>query len=286
MAQHRHEFPILKMSQVLGVSTSGYYRWLKASPSMRTTHNQALTLDIATHWKASKGSYGAPRIHQALRRTGWQVSRPRVARLMRKAGIASTICSKWVATTDSDHPQLVSPNLLDRQFNPAELSKVWVSDITYLPSENGWMYLTTVMDLGDRKIIGWALSRTMEARDTTIAAFKQALAHRRPSPGMIFHSDRGSQYSGQEFRTLLEAYHIQQSMSRRGNCWDNAPAESFFKSLKYEARMPKRLASYSQARRILFDYIECWYNTNRLHSALGYRTPSEMEQLLTQNRAA
>lgn len=286
MAEHRHEFPILKMSSVFGVSTSGYYRWLKAWPSPRTKENQALGIAIIKQWKASRGSYGAPRIHQALLRDGWQVSRPRVTRIMRKAGIASIICSKWVTTTDSDHPLVVAPNLLDRNFTPTELSKVWVSDITYLPAEHGWMYLTTVMDLGDRKVIGWALSETMEAQDTTIAAFKQAVAYRSPKPGMIFHSDRGSQYCAEDFKKLLVPHQIEQSMSRKGNCWDNAPAESFFKSLKYEAKMPKRFTSYSQARRVLFDYIECWYNTNRLHSALDYRTPNEIEQHLTQNLAA
>lgn len=286
MAEHGHEFPILKMSKVFGVSTSGYYRWLKASPSPRTKENQALGVAIARQWKASGGSYGSPRIHQALLGQGWNVSRPRVARIMQKAGITSTIRPKWVATTDSDHQQLISPNLLDRNFNPTELSKVWVSDITYLPAENGWLYLTTVMDLGDRKVIGWALSETMETKQTTIAAFKQAVAYRTPKPGMIFHSDRGSQYCAEDFRALLAPCQIVQSMSRKGNCWDNAPAESFFKSLKYEAQIPPRFVSYSQARRVLFDYIECWYNTNRLHSALGYQTPNQMEQQLTQKLAA
>lgn len=286
MAQHRHEFPILKMSTVLGVSTSGYYRWLNASSSPRAKENQALTLAIAGHWKASGGRYGSPRIHQALLRGGWQVSRPRVARLMRKAGIASTIRPKWVTTTDSDHQEIVAPNVLNRDFYPEELSKVWVSDITYLPGENGWLYLTSVIDLCDRKVIGWALSQTMEAQDTTIAAFKQAVANRSPKKDMIFHSDQGRQYCAEDFRILLEHYRIRQSMSRKGNCWDNAPAESFFKSLKYEVNMPNRFASYSQARRVLFDYIECWYNTNRLHSALGYRTPNEIEQQLIQTLAA
>lgn len=286
MAEHNHQFPILKMSQVFNVSTSGYYRWLKAAPSRRTKENQALNEAIAKQWKASYCSYGAPRIHQALLRQGWRVSRPRVARLMRKAGIASQIRPKWIVTTDSDHNDPVAPNMLDRDFTPEELSKVWVSDITYLPGEDGWLYLTTIIDLCDRQVIGWALSQTMEAEDTTIAAFKQAVANRKPKAGMLFHSDRGRQYCTKAFRDLLEYHKIEQSMSRKGNCWDNAPAESFFKSLKYEAKMPKRFASYSQARRVLFDYIECWYNTNRLHSAIGYRTPKEIEQQLTHNLAA
>lgn len=161
-----------------------------------------------------------------------------------------------------------------------------MSDITYLPGEQGGLYVTTVIDLCDRQVIGWALSQTMEAKDTTIAAFRQAVARRRPKAGLVFHSDRGKQYCAQAFKDLLTEYNIEQSMSRKGNCWDNAPAESFFKSLKYEARMPARFASYSQARRVLFDYIECWYNRNRLHSGLGYRTPKEVEEQLTQKNAA
>lgn len=286
MAEHSHEFPILKMSKVFGVSTSGYYRWLKAGPSQRAKQNQLLGVAIARQWKASRGSYGAPRIHQALLSQGWTVSRPRVARIMRAAGIASTIRPKWVNTTDSEHSHLVCPNLLQRQFNPDQLSQVWVSDITYLPAEYGWLYLTTVMDLKDRKIIGWALGATMQVQHTTIPAFKHAITQRAPKPGMIFHSDRGSQYCAEEFRGLLRANEIEQSMSRRGNCWDNAPAESFFKSLKYEAHIPAKFVSYSQAKRVLFDYIECWYNTRRLHSALAYQTPNQIEQQLTQTRAA
>jgi len=286
MAEYRHEFPILKMSTVFRVSTSGYYRWLRARPSRRANENQALVVAIAKHWRASNYSYGSPRIHEALLRQGVQASRPRIARLMKTAGIASCIRSKWIQTTDSDHREPVAPHLLDRNFNPDALSKVWVSDITYLPRENGWFYLTTVIDLGDRQVIGWALSQTMEAQDSTIAAFKQAVATRKPQAGMLFHSDRGKQYCAEAFRNLLQEHHIAQSMSRKGNCWDNAPAESFFKTLKYEAKMPTRFASYSQARRVIFDYIECWYNTNRLHSSLGYRTPKEMEQLLTQKLAA
>lgn len=287
MAEHRHQFPILKMSRVFKVSTSGYYRWLKAKPSRRCKQNQALLKLITKYWKASNYSYGSPRIHKALLREGeLQASRPRIARLMKKAGIASRIRSKWMCTTDSNHTEAIAPNLLDRNFNPEQLSRVWVSDITYLPSEYGWFYLTTVIDLGDRQVIGWALSQTMEAKDTTIAAFKQAIATRRATPGMLFHSDRGKQYCAKEFRQLLEKYEIVQSMSRKGNCWDNAPAESFFKSLKYEAKIPTKFTSYSYVRSVVFEYIECWYNTNRLHSSLAYRTPKEMEQLLTLTHAA
>lgn len=261
-------------------------QWMKARPSTRARQNQGLLIAITRQWNASRGSYGAPRIYEALRVQGWKASRPRIARRMRKAGIASKIRPKWITTTDSGHPQMVSPNLLDRNFNPEQLSQAWVSDITYLPSEKGWLYLTTVMDLGDRRVIGWALSQPMKAQDNTLAALKKAVSYRSPKAGLIFHSDRGSQYCTQEFRERLAAHGMKQSMSRKGNGWDNAPAESFFKTLKYEAHIPPRFASYSQAKRVLFDYIECWYNTNRLHSALGYKTPKQREQQLTQKFAA
>lgn len=285
MADHSQDFPIRKMSQVFNVSTSGYYRWLGAAPSKRSQQNQQLTLAMAKLWERSRRSYGAPRIHQGLLRQGWQVSLPRVARLMRKAGMASRIRPKWIRTTDSSGKEPVAANLLMRNFNPSKLGQVWVSDITYLPGEHRWYYLTTVMDLCDRKVLGWSVSTTMEAEQTTIAAFNQAVAVRRPGVGMLFHSDRGSQYADKKFRNCLADYQVCQSMSRKGNCWDNAPAESFFKTLKYEAQMPPRFVSYSQVRRVLFDYIECWYNTNRLHSALGYKTPAEIEQLLTKQAA-
>src|SRR5690554_3874455 len=286
MAEHRHEFPILKMSKVFNVSSSGYYRWLRAGPSKRTKMNQALTMAIAKQWKQSRRTYGAPRIHEALLQQDWQVSRPRVARLMRKAGITSVIRAKWTVTTLSEHEERVVPNLLNRKFNPDSLSQVWVSDITFLPGEDGWLYLTTVIDLADRQVIGWALSETMTAEETTVAALTQAIVRRAPKEGMLFHSDRGKQYCSEAFRELLEEHKMVQSMSRKGNCWDNAPAESFFKSLKYEAQMPAKFVSYSQARRVMFDYIECWYNTQRLHSTLGYRTPRQIEQLLTHKNAA
>ncbi|SMO49944.1 Transposase InsO and inactivated derivatives [Gracilimonas mengyeensis] len=232
-------------------------------------------------WVLSKRRYGAPRIYQELLRLGWQVSRPRVARLMRSMGIASQLRKKWVKTTDSGHRYPVAANLLDRRFSPGQLNQVWVSDITYLPSEQGWLYLTTVMDLADRQIIGWALSRTLSAEQTSIAAFNQAQTKRRTAPGMMFHSDRGSQYACSEFTNLLRKYQLVQSMSGKGNCWDNAPAESFFKTLKAELiSHTGRFNSYQQARTALFEYIESWYNRKRLHSSLGYKTPAEAEQQL------
>jgi len=245
-----------------------------------------LRLAIRRAWEACARTYGSPRIHRQLTSEGWSVSRPRVARLMRAMGIASQIRRKWVATTDSGHTLPVAPNLLERRFAPARLGQVWVSDITYLPSTQGWLYLTTVMDLGDRQILGWNLSRGLRAEETSIAAFTQATAKRSPTDALLFHSDRGIQYAAAEFTSLLAAHNVTQSMSRKGNCWDNAPAESFFKTLKTELQMEHPFISYSEARRTLFAFIDLWYNRKRLHSAIGYRTPVQAEQLLTQKQAA
>lgn len=288
MADHKHLYPIGKMSKVFGVSRSGYYRWLSRPPSRRALQNQRLRKQITRVWEASRRMYGSPRIHRQLLAEGETVSRPRVGRLMAKMGIASRSRRKWVATTDSRHNLPVAPNLLGRRFSPEQLGRVWVSDITYLPSSNGWLYLTTVMDLADRQIIGWSLSVGMKAAETTIPAWQMACRQRPPQQELIFHSDRGIQYACEEFRAHLKAWPVvAQSMSRKGNCWDNAPAESFFKTLKAELQMEEeKFTGYAQARRVLFDFIEIWYNRKRLHSGLDYRTPAEAERQLTQKQAA
>ena len=286
MADHAQQFPISKMSQVFGVSRSGYYSWLGRGPSRRACQNKRLRAAIVRVWEGSKQMYGSPRIHRGLLGEGWQVSRQRIARLMRKMGISSRIRKKWVATTDSNHRWPVAANLLDRKFSPRGLSQVWVSDITYIASEQGWLYLTTVMDLADRQILGWSLSRDMSASQTSVAAFRQAVTRRAPAAGMIFHSDQGGQYACGEFTQMLNAHKITQSMSRKGNCWDNAPAESFFKTLKYELDMPDRYESYQQARTAIFEFIEIWYNRKRLHSALNYQSPAQAEQKLKPKQAA
>ncbi len=286
MADHKHLFPIEKMSAALRVSRSGYYRWLRAGPSPpRAQANQRLKKQILRVWEASGKRYGSPRIHRQLLAEGVQVSRPRVARLMQKMGIASRIRRKWVATTDSRHRYPVVPNLLGRRFKPGGLGQVWVSDITYLPSEQGWLYLTTVMDLGDRQIIGWALSEGLKADQTSIPAWEAACRRRRPAGELLFHSDPGIQYACTAFTSQLKARGVTQSMSRKGNCWDNAPAESFFKTLKAELGIIK-FTNYRHARKELFAFIEIWYNRQWLHSALDYRTPAQTEQLLTQQQAA
>jgi transposase InsO family protein len=218
MDDHKSEFSILKMSEVLEVSRSGYYRWVGRGPSERELHNKQLTTKITQIWEDSAKTYGSPRIHAALLADGEQLSRPRVARLMKKAGIASKIRPKWVGTTDSDHALPVAPNILDRAFNPTRLGQAWASDITYLASSGGWLYLTSIMDLADRQIIGWSLADSMQAEATTIPAFQAARVRRAPGEDLIFHSDRGSQYAAADFTELLDGTDITQSMSRRGNC--------------------------------------------------------------------
>lgn len=258
MDNHNHEFSIVKMSQVLEVSRSGYYRWRGRGPSERALANKRLKERIKAIWKESYKTYGSPRIHEQLKKEGQTASRPRVARLMKQMGIQSQIRTKWVTTTDSNHSLPVAPNLLDRDFSADQLGQYWVSDITYLPSTHGWIYLTTVMDLADRQIIGWALSSGMKATQTSIAALKQACRTRRPSSELIFHSDQGVQYCCKDFRSLLANREITQSMSRKGNCWDNAPAESFFKTFKAELPIDTAPCNYRQIRQTIFEFIEIW----------------------------
>jgi len=263
MDKHNDRFPISKMSETLGVSRSGYYSWKKREPSKRKQENRRLVDRIKEIWEDSYRTYGSPRIHQQLKADGEPVSRPRVARLTGKAGIASQTSPKWIQTTDSGHNRPVADNLLDRDFPADQVGQKWVGDITYLPSRRGWLYLTTVMDLADRQVIGWSLPKSMKAKNTSIAAFKQACRKRSPGDGLIFHSDRGILYV----------------------C--KAPAESFFKTFKAELLVDTNQDNYKQVRRIVFKFINIWYNRKRLHSSLNYRTPAEMQQFLTkQSKAA
>lgn len=285
MADHRHIFPIVKMSEVLNVSRSGYYRWKNRAPSKRSLENKRLLRLIKQIWLKSGKTYGSPRIHQHLLREGETASRPRIARLMAKEGLQSQIRPKWVATTDSRHALPVAPNLLDQEFAADRLGQVWVSDITYIPSHQGWLYLTTIMDLADRQILGWSLSEGMSANETILPAWKQATGRRSINRELIFHSDRGIQYCCQEFRDLFKARPlVRQSMSRKGNCWDNAPAESFFKTFKAELPIEPKHYNYKSLRGVIFNFIEIWYNRQRLHSTLDYRTPAEMQNYLTQQQ--
>jgi putative transposase len=273
---------------LLKVSRGGFYSWLNGTPSNRSMENQMLEREILEAFQDNKSIYGSPRITQVLHRKQIKVSRPRVARMMRKAHLRSIVTKKFRVTTDSSHKFTIPENKLDRNFKPGTLGTVWVSDITYIGTQQGWQYLTTVIDLGDRKVIGWALSTTLKAIDTSIPAFKMAQRNRPITKELIFHSDRGVQYACNEFRKLLESNPlIIRSMSRRGNCWDNAVAESFFKTLKSECIYQNKFADKEQAALVVFEYIETWYNRKRLHSALGFMSPEEFgRNLIKQNIAA
>jgi len=275
------------MCKVLGVSRSGYYAWIKRKPSKRAIENQELMEQIHEIHKKSKGTYGSPRITEELKINYVHVSRPRVARIMKKANIRSITKKKFVATTDSKHSFPVAPNLLNREFKVDSQGKVWVSDITYIRTLEGWLYLTIIMDLADRKIIGWALSSSMHASTTIIPAWRMAVQNRPFTGRLIFHSDRGVQYACAEFRELLYRNTIvAQSMSRKGNCWDNAVAESFFKTLKTEWVYRNKYVSRKQASVSIFEFIETWYNTQRRHSSLNYLSPNEYGELLNKQKCA
>ena len=272
------------MSSVLSISRSSYYEWRKGRLSNRKRANAKLTQEIRSIYQESKGSCGSPRIKEELSNRGYVVSRVRVARLMRKAGIRAKRRRKYIPTTDSNHGFRISPNLLDRQFEVGKIANAWVSDITYIPCEKGWIYLTIILDLGDRKVLGWSMSKSLKTKDTILPAWEMALSRRKPSEGMIFHSDRGVQYASDVFRKeLKKCKTIKQSMSRKANCWDNAVAESFFKSLKNEAQLDRFYMRPNKLKAELFYFIEIWYNRKRLHSALGYKSPLEFERNLFQS---
>lgn len=268
------------MCKVLRVSKSGYYSWQKRKPSKRAIENQKLMEQIRQVHKKSRYTYGSPRITEELKINYVHVSRRRVARLMQEAGIRSITKKKFVATTDSKHSYPVAPNLLNREFRVEAPGKVWVSDITYIRTLEGWMYLTVIIDLFDRKVIGWSIGSTLKASDTIAPAWIMALLNRPLINRLIFHSDRGIQYACGELKELIRNPLVIQSMSRKGDCWDNAVAESFFKTIKTEWIYRFVYTTKKQAVISVFDYIETWYNTQRRHSALNYLSPVEYYNLM------
>ena len=257
------------MCKVLKVSKSCYYQWLDDKIGKWDQVNQELSKKIKTVYESSKKTYGSPRVTMALRAEGLCVSRPRVARLMKKGCLQSIIRKKWVITTDSRHKYPVVENKLNREFNTTRECQAWVSDLTYIKTAQGWLYLTTIIDLFDIKVIGWAFSTTMRAIDTTIPAWRMAVKNRPFTEKLIFHSDRGVQYACNEFSTMLQSYkYVERSMSRKGNCWDNAVAESFFKTLKVEHVYHRNFKTFKEAKLSVFEYIEGWYNVNRIHTTI------------------
>jgi len=274
--RHRQQFRVAAMCRVLQVSRSGYHAWLQRPESSRRQANRGLLAHIKTAHARSRRTYGRRRIHAQLQREGIACSRNRVARLMRYHGLWGLRRRAFRATTDSRHSFPVAPNLVARDFSASAPNQVWVSDITYLACEEGWEYLATVMDLHSRRIVGWALQSTLE-RGLTLQALQMAITQRQPAPGLVHHSDRGSQYACGDYQAALGARGLVTSMSRKGDCWDNAPKESFFGTLKCELGLHKIRPPREQVRREVFEYIEVFYNRQRLHSSLGYQTPVAFE---------
>jgi len=265
------------MCRVFEVSRSGYYRWLKRKPSPRQLDNQRLDGEILEIYDGSKGRYGSPKITRELRDRGRMVGKNRVAKRMRHAGLRSKVRRKYRVTTDSKHSFPVAPNLLERNFTTDAPDKVWVSDITYLATRTGWLYLTVIIDLFSRLVVGWALSSSL-GHEMVVTALKRAVLGRRPGRGLIFHSDRGIQYACTGFRKEIGEHGFIQSMSRKGDCWDNAVAESFFGIMKTELIYHEKYGGQQDALHSIFEYIEAFYNRERRHSALGYLSPAEYEK--------
>ncbi len=290
IVRHLGEFQVRLMCRVLSVSHSGFYayqhRQKTEERSLRQRVDEGLVakIELIRNKNRNFRTYGSPRIHRELRAIGIGVGEKRVARVMRESGIRAKVSRKFCVTTDSSHGDPVAPNLLGRRFSIEEISspnRVWASDITYIPTGEGWLYLAVVLDLVSRRVVGWSMRHTLE-KSLVIDALRSALAYRNPSPDVLrqlmHHSDRGCQYACGDHRELLAEHGIECSMSRKGDCWDNAVAESFFATLKKELVHGENWKTREKARAALFEYIELWYNRERRHSSLGYLSPAEYEE--------
>ena len=268
------------MCELFNVSRSSYYGWKnQTSPSARCLENEKLSKEIKRIFTTHKCRYGSRRIRQVLLNKGYQISRRRVCKLMRKQGLYCKTRRKFKHTTDSNHMLPIADNLLNREFKQDKPNQVYVGDITYIPTREGWLYLAVVIDLFSRQVVGWSMSKRMKA-SLVNDALLMALKKRQPCEGLISHSDRGSQYASHSHRALLQAYGIKQSMSRRGNCWDNSVSESFFHTLKVELIHHEIFETREEAKQAIFDYIEIYYNKIRMHSANDYLSPAEFEKQL------
>ena len=278
MRQYSKSFSIEKMACVLGVSRSGYYEFIDRAPSKRALENEALLCEIKKVHKNSRGTYGSPRVHAKLKSLGNPCSRTRVAKLMRKEGLQAKMRKKWKVTTKpSKKVVMIEPNHLDQNFTVEAPNKVWASDISYVFTEEGWLYVAVVMDLFSRRIVGLSMGDRLET-DLVMKALKQALYRREVSEGLLHHSDRGCQYTSKEFRELTNRHGIKLSMSAKGKCYDNAVVESFFHTLKTEDTHLSRYRIREEAEVGIFDYIETFYNRKRIHSTLGYKSPVDFEE--------
>lgn len=270
----RKDYPLQTLCKVLNVSTSGFADWQACDTPTHWLSNTQLLVLVRSIYAEFKGAYGGPRIYRELKSRGYPVSKTRLQRLMQTHGIRARHKRRYKATTNSKHTLPTAPNLLNREFDTTAPDEVWTADITYIPTQEGWLYLAVVMDLNTRAIVGWAMDARM-TKDLVIRALRMARFRRNPKPGALHHSDRGSQYCSHDYQMLLSEYGMQVSMSRKGNCWDNAPMESFFNSLKNERVFHRRYKTRAEAHKDLFDYIEVFYNRKRRHSSIGYRTPAE-----------
>ena len=275
--ENRRQYPLSLLCEVLRVGSSGYHKWLKRKVSRRAIENQRILEIIRFHHNKSKGSYGLPRIYAAMRRQGLKVNKKRISRLMKLGNIKAKTMRRLKVTTVQNSKAAASENLLNQNFTALSENQIWTSDITYLWTREGWLYLAVVMDVYSRKIVGWSLSSSL-SKELVLKALLMAILHRNPGQGIIFHSDRGSQYTSRLVRELLKSYKITQSMSSTGNCYDNAITESFFHTLKTELIYWNVYQTREEAKRSIFEYIEIFYNRQRLHSALNYLSPVEFEE--------
>ncbi len=274
----RANFPIAVLCETCGVSRSGFYDWVDRAPSVREESDRALRAHIRAAHSRSRGTYGSPRVTAELRDQGHQVGQRRVARLMREAGLQGRPRRRWVTTTDSDHQQPVAENLLDRNFEADAPNEVWAADLTYIPTAEGWLYLAVILDLHSRKVVGWAAASHMR-KELCLEALDKALILRSPAPGFIHHSDRGSQYASNAYRDRLDKAGARCSMSRKGDCWDNAVVESFFGTLKQELIHTQAWPTRRAARVAIGNYLHQFYNPVRRHSANGHISPNDQELL-------
>ena len=275
----RDQFSVTRMCRQLGVSRTGYCQWRTRAPSERSMANAALDARVAAMHAGSQRSYGRPRIVRGLREQGIQVSHERVRNSLKRQDLRPVYKRPYRVTTDSVHDKPIAPNVLDRRFDGWRVNQAWVADITYIATGEGWLYLAVIMDLASRRIVGWSMSERIKA-DLVCQALKSAYWRRKPSAGLIMHSDRGSQYASDTHRQLIKDYGMIQSMSRRANCWDNAAMESFFKTLKVERTHRLRYDTRAIAKLDIVDWIEGFYNHRRMHSSIRYKTPAAAESSL------
>jgi transposase InsO family protein len=272
----RAQFPVAVSCRILGVSRSGYYRWLGAKPSEQTQSDTRLSAEVREIYREHSGRYGSPRVQRELAARGHRVSRKRVARLMQQQGLRGRVPRRFRRTTDSRHGFRIAPNLLARDFSAAAPNTAWVGDITYVPTSDGWLYLAVLIDLFSRRVVGWAMSNRIDT-ELALKALQMAANERQPLPGLIHHTDRDCRYASADYQLALRRLGMVTSMSRRADCWDNAVAESFFATLEKELLASAPLSPRAQTRRRVADYIDRYYNSLRRHSTLGFVSPLERE---------